>query len=90
MKSEIAPSKEAPPIRTLSALKPGEEGIIQSIETAPEVVLKFLERGMGPGEKVKFIRTSPFGDPIEIEVMNYRLALRKSEADKIILSPVAR
>ena len=71
--------------RSLSSLKRGEEGIIDSLETPNEVSLKLMEMGIGPGERIRFIRKSPFGDPRIFELLNYRLALRKSESDKIFL-----
>ncbi len=74
-------------LRPLSSLKKNEMGIIEHLETAPLVTQRLMEMGVAPGEKVRFIRPSPFGDPIEIELLNYRLAIRKSEARKIFLRP---
>lgn len=71
--------------RPLSALRPGESGIIDSIETSEAVSIKLMEMGFGKGERVQFIRKAPFGDPIEFEILHYRLALRRAEADKIFL-----
>jgi len=69
----------------LSSLKAKEKGIVQKMNTPEEVTHRLLEMGIAPGEMVTFIRNAPLGDPIEIEVMNYRLAIRRSEADKILL-----
>ena len=39
--------------------------------------------GVIPGEKVKIIRASPLGDPLQLEIKNYNLSLRKSECELI-------
>jgi len=70
----------------ISSLQPGEKGIIASVETSQEIRWKLLEMGIGPGEEIQLIRKTPFGGPIEFELMHYRLAIRKSEADKVFLT----
>ena len=71
--------------KPLSSLKPGEEAVIHSVETSPETLHKLMEMGIHPGESIRFIRRSPFGDPCVFELLNTRLALRKSESDKIFV-----
>lgn len=41
--------------------------------------------GLVPGVEVELRRIAPLGDPIEIILRGYRLALRKHEASKIIV-----
>ena len=74
--------------RALSSLRAGETGVVDHVELPEEIRGKLLELGLCPGEVVKVIRWSPFGDPIEVEVLGYRLALRRSEADHIHLCPL--
>ena len=69
----------------LSALKPGESAIIESLEGPPDVMLHLLELGLAPGERITLMCAAPLGDPVEIELMNYRLAIRLSEAQKIVV-----
>jgi ferrous iron transport protein A len=33
-----------------------------------------------PGAPIRVIKSAPFGDPIEVRVRGYNLALRRSEA----------
>lgn len=66
-------------IRTLSELKKGQKGIIDSF-TDYELSLKLLEMGCIPGEQIEVIRIAPLGDPIAISVAGYMLSLRKAEA----------
>lgn len=72
-------------LRTLSALAAGEKAVVERLETSEEASLKLMELGIGPGEPVRFLRQAPFGGPIEIELMGYRLCIRQSDCDKIIV-----
>jgi Fe2+ transport system protein FeoA len=42
-----------------------------------------MEMGIIPGVAIRLVKTAPLGDPIEIEVRGYHLAIRKSEAELI-------
>ena len=42
--------------------------------------------GVVPGVSVRVVKTAPFGDPMEIRVRGYHLAMRKSEAEAIEVS----
>ena len=45
-----------------------------------------MEMGVVPGVTVSVIKAAPFGDPIEVRVRGYSLAMRKTEADAIEVS----
>lgn len=45
-----------------------------------------MEMGVVPGVSVRVVKSAPFGDPLEIRVRGYNLAMRKSEADAIEVS----
>jgi ferrous iron transport protein A len=68
----------------LSDLKPGEEGIIKEYNNN-EILLKLLEMGCVPGEKIQMEQVAPLGDPISVNISGYHLSLRKEEADQIIV-----
>ena len=42
-----------------------------------------MEMGVVPGASIRVIKAAPFGDPLEIRVCGYHLALRKAEASRI-------
>ena len=48
-----------------------------------EQSLRFIELGFSPGEPVRFIRRSPLGGPLEVEVMGVRQGIRLSDAVRI-------
>jgi Fe2+ transport system protein FeoA len=71
--------------RRLSHLKPGDSGVIDEIALHKETALKLMQIGLWPGEDIKVLRMAPFGGPMEIELMGYRLAIRRSDAEHIFL-----
>ena len=44
---------------------------------------RLMEMGLVPGVNVRVVKSAPFGDPIEIRLRGYSLALRISEAEAI-------
>jgi Fe2+ transport system protein FeoA len=42
-----------------------------------------MEMGLVPGAPVRVVKTAPLGDPIQVCVHNYHLALRRTEAKSI-------
>lgn len=72
-------------VRTVSALRKGEKGIIKSFSDQI-MSLKLLEMGCLPGSEIRVDAVAPFGDPLCVNVGgNYSLALRLNEASVIIL-----
>lgn len=69
----------------LSALRPGQFAVVERLDTGHDIGLKLVELGFGPGETVQLIRQAPFHGPLEVELMAYRLCIRHSEADKIMV-----
>ncbi|MHA1327685.1 MAG: FeoA family protein [Promethearchaeota archaeon] len=48
-----------------------------------KVISRLAAMGIIPGAEIKIIRASPLGDPLELEIKNYNLSLRKSECNLI-------
>jgi DtxR family Mn-dependent transcriptional regulator len=67
----------------LSEMKPGEEGEIRAVHETGPIRKRLMEMGVLRGERVRFIREAPLGDPIEIRIRGYNLSLRKSEASAV-------
>ena len=49
----------------------------------PAVRERLAELGLTPGQTVRMLRRAPLGDPLEVLVRGYRLAVRKDEAAAI-------
>ncbi|MBI9049606.1 MAG: ferrous iron transport protein A [Anaerolineaceae bacterium] len=66
--------------KKLSELRPGQSGTITKMSLTGSPRQRMMAMGFVKNEPVKVIRKAPLGDPIELEVKNYKLSLRKSEA----------
>ena len=72
----------------LSQLKIGKRAKVLSY-TLPKEISDRLERlGVIKGVEIKLVRVAPLGDPFEIKVRNFNLAIRKSVADKISVQEI--
>ncbi len=67
----------------LSELKTSEEAIIVKVKGFGAFRKRIIEMGFVKGKKVKVIKNAPLKDPIEYEIMDYKVSLRRSEASMI-------
>jgi ferrous iron transport protein A len=71
----------------LSSLAPGLSAMVVEIKLEPAHRPRLMEMGLLVGTRVQLVRFAPLGDPIEIKLRGYHLSLRKTEADRIWVSP---
>ena len=71
---------------TLANLAAGSPAKVVKVAGKTVVSRRLMEMGVVPGVAVTVIKTAPFGDPIQIRVRGYSLAMRKSEAEIIEVS----
>lgn len=69
----------------LSELKIGQRATVLSVDCIPSVNRRLNDMGVFPGVEIKLVRFAPMGDPMQIEIRGYMLALRKNEASNIIV-----
>ena len=67
----------------LSKLKPDEKAIIKEINLQGKLKYRLLELGLVENTELKLIKYAPLGDPIQISIRGYNLAMRKETAKKI-------
>jgi Fe2+ transport system protein FeoA len=70
--------------KKLSDLVPGEHGIILKFNNN-DLLLKLMEMGCLPGEKIVLEQKAPLGDPISVSIAGYSLSLRLNEAENIFV-----
>ena len=70
-------------IMTLADLPIGTRAKVKSVSGDNPVSKRLMEMGVVPGVSVRIVKAAPFGDPIEIRVRGYSLAMRRSEAGAI-------
>lgn len=71
---------------TLTNLPVGVKAKVISVNGNNAITKRLMEMGVVPGVSVRVVKSAPFGDPIEIRVRGYHLAMRRSEADTIEVS----
>ena len=67
----------------LSEIRSGGEGIVVKVRGRGAFRRRIMEMGFVKGKKVKVIKNAPLKDPIEYSLMDYRVSLRRSEAELI-------
>ncbi len=78
--------KENKKTMTLANLQIGSEARVTRINGNNAITKRLMEMGVVPGVAVKVVKSAPFGDPIQILVRGYNLAMRKAEAAAIEVS----
>lgn len=68
---------------SLNLLPHGVAARVVSIRGGSAVSRRLMEMGVVPGAPVRVIKAAPLGDPIEVRVHSYHLALRRTEAQAI-------
>ena len=67
----------------LSELRTGERAVIVKVNGHGSFRKRIIEMGFVKGNKVKVILNAPLRDPIEYEIIGYKISLRREEASKI-------
>lgn len=68
---------------TLRSLPTGTGGRVTKVNGSGRIARRLMEMGVVPGVTVEVVKTAPFGDPIEVRVRGYSLAMRRSEAEAV-------
>lgn len=71
----------------LTSIPIGESAQVTAVNGNNQVTKRLMEMGVVPGVCVRMVKSAPFGDPLEIRVRGYHLAMRRSEADQIEVQP---
>ena len=84
----MADDTAADTILPLSLLPAGRRAVIQSHDES-DFKLTLMEMGCVPGEPVWVEMIAPMGDPLAIQIAGYYLSIRKQDAEKIWVAPIA-
>ena len=71
--------------KSLRQMNIGQRGTIVSVDGASDVKRRMIDMGITPGAYVILKKYAPLGDPMEINVRGYNVAIRKKEAELIIV-----
>jgi Fe2+ transport system protein FeoA len=67
----------------LNCLPHGVGARVVGVKGAGAVARRLMEMGVVPGARISVVKAAPLGDPLEVRVRSYHLALRRSEAEAI-------
>ena len=76
-------------MKTLADLLPAQEGQISSITGIDSIAQRLSEMGFTPGQAVQVVRFATLGDPMQIRLRGFNIALRRNEARRILLTPAS-
>jgi len=72
----------------MSEMKVGERAIVKQINNCEKVKSRLKNMGLITGVAITYVRKAPFGDPIEIKLRDFYLALRVCDAEKIVVEKI--
>ena len=72
----------------LSALKPGQRGLITEVNGDDAIAVRLMEMGILDGEEIEMVGKAPLGDPAEYIIRGYRISLRNAEAERVLIDRI--
>jgi DtxR family Mn-dependent transcriptional regulator len=76
---------QLPLLLDINVCASGDEGVVRKLLGSGASKRRYMEMGITVGQPIKLIKAAPLDDPIEIQVRNYRLSLRRGEAENILI-----
>ncbi|MDF2674631.1 MAG: ferrous iron transport protein [Clostridiales bacterium] len=70
-------------MKTLRAVKCGEKVTVVKLHGEGAVKRRIMDMGITKGVEIFIRKVAPLGDPLEINVRNYELSLRRADAEMI-------
>jgi len=71
--------------KRLSELEPGERGVVVRIEGSSATRRRIMDMGIVRGAEIRVVRRAPLGDPVEFEIRDYDLSLRRRDAENVYI-----
>lgn len=70
-------------MKTLRDVKPGMGAKVKKLHGEGALKRRIMDMGITKGTDVLVRKVAPLGDPIEVNVRNYALSLRKADCEMI-------
>ncbi|TNF38116.1 MAG: ferrous iron transport protein A [Deltaproteobacteria bacterium] len=74
-----------PTATTLDALPPGRTALVLDIVGDDRLSRRLSDLGFWSGTRIEVMRRAPFGDPTQYRLQGYRIALRRNEAQRVVV-----
>lgn len=68
---------------TLNSVPHGLRARVLTVIDSGAGSLRLTELGLVPGASISVVRSAPLGDPIQVKIRDYYLALRRADAELI-------
>lgn len=68
---------------SLDTLPSGQAARVVNVRGSSAIARRLMEMGIVPGAPIRVVRNAPLGDPIQVCLRDYHLALRRMEARAI-------
>ena len=78
--------EETTTMATLKDIPCGQTATVLKLTGEGAVKRRIMDMGITKGTEVFVRKVAPLGDPIEVTVRGYELSIRKSEAEKILVT----
>ena len=70
-------------MKTLKEAKVGQTVVVAKLHGEGPVKRRIMDMGITKGVEVYVRKLAPLGDPVEVNVRNYELSIRKADAEMI-------
>ncbi len=70
-------------MKTLDCVRPGESVTVQRLQGQGALKRRIMDMGITKGTLITVRKVAPLGDPLEINLRNYELSIRKEDAKMI-------
>lgn len=73
-------------MKKLSQIKPNQMVTVSKLLSSGKSKQRLIDMGIYDGVRLKVKKLAPLGDPMEISVKDFTIAIRKSDAEQIIVT----
>lgn len=80
---DIHPHRQGNRVVRLRDMEPGSVGIIRELSCRGRLRRRLMDMGIVSGTPVKVEKVAPLGDPVELKLKGFNLAVRKEESGDI-------
>lgn len=70
-------------MKSLGSVKCGEKVTVVKLHGEGAIKRRIMDMGITKGVEIFIRKVAPLGDPLEINVRNYELSLRRADAEMI-------
>lgn len=74
---------------TLAEVPIGHDVRVLNVNGSGRIAKRLMEMGVVPGVSMKIVKAAPFGDPIQLRLLGYNLAVRRTEADTVVVEEIS-